>query len=144
MVLAGVLLVAATIDIRWLKNRTRIISKVYVSPTYHGLPPAAVDRARQRHPFAQNDKLRDVTLIGLGRIEAPEDVILDRNDNLYAGSRHGDIMRFFAPDYQAHGGVRPYRRPAARHGLRPPATISTSASAAWGSIASRPSARSRR
>jgi ribose transport system permease protein len=38
--------------------------------------------------------------IGLGRIEAPEDVILDRHDNLYAGSRHGDIMRFFAPDYQ--------------------------------------------
>src|SRR6476646_8070253 len=33
MVLAGVLLVAAAIDIRWLKNRTRIISKVYVSPT---------------------------------------------------------------------------------------------------------------
>ncbi len=62
--------------------------------------------------FAQNDKLRDVTLIGLGRIEAPEDVILDRNDNLYAGSRHGDIMRFLAPDYKemevfAHIGGQP-------------------------------------
>ncbi len=39
MVLAGILLVAAVIDIRWLKNRTRIISKVYVAPTYHRLPP---------------------------------------------------------------------------------------------------------
>src|SRR6476469_6681335 len=111
MVLAGVLLVAATIDIRWLKNRTRIISKVYVSPTYHGLA-AAASTAPGSGPFAQNDKLRDVTLIGLGRIEAPEDVILDRNDNLYAGSRHGDIIRFLAPDYQqmevfAHIGGQP-------------------------------------
>ena len=53
-----------------------------------------------------------MTLIGLGRIEAPEDVILDRNDNLYAGSRHGDIIRFMAPDYQemevfAHIGGQP-------------------------------------
>ena len=48
--------------------------------------------------YAVNNKLRDVTLIGLGRIESPEDVILDRDDNLYAGSRHGDVIRFLAPD----------------------------------------------
>jgi ribose transport system permease protein len=111
MVLAAVLLVAATIDIRWLKNRTRIISKVYVSPTYHALAPAA-STAPGSGAFAQNDKLRDVSLIGLGRIEAPEDVILDRHDNLYAGSRHGDIMRFTPPDYKemevyAHIGGQP-------------------------------------
>src|SRR6202034_3879704 len=99
MVLAAVLLVAAIIDIRWLKNRNRIISKVYVSPTYHGLAPP-ISTAPGSGPFAQNDKLRDVSLICLGRIEAPEDVILDRNDNLYAGSRHGDIMRFLAPHYE--------------------------------------------
>ena len=72
----------------------------------------AIDRAGQRRAFAQNDKLRDVSLIGLGRIEAPEDVILDRHDNLYAGSRHGDIIRFLAPDYKemevfAHIGGQP-------------------------------------
>ena len=112
MALAGILLVAAMIDIRWQKNRTRIISKVYVSPTYHDLPPPPTTEIGKGGPFEQNDKLRDVTLIGLGRIEAPEDVILDRNDNLYAGSRHGDIIRFFAPDYQrmevfAHIGGQP-------------------------------------
>jgi ribose transport system permease protein len=112
MVLAAILLVAATIDIRWLKNRTRIISKVYVSPTYHGLAALPSTEPGKSGAFAQNDKLRDVTLIGLGRIEAPEDVILDRNDHLYAGSRHGDIIRFLAPDYQemevfAHIGGQP-------------------------------------
>jgi ribose transport system permease protein len=112
MVLAGILLVAAVIDIRWLKNRTRIISKVYVAPTYHRLPPPPPTEIGKGGPFEQNDKLRDVLLIGLGRIEAPEDVILDRHDNLYAGSRHGDIMRFFPPDYEkmevyAHIGGQP-------------------------------------
>ena len=112
MALATILLVAAMIDIRWQKNRTRIISKVYVAPTYHALPPPPPTEIGRGGPFEQNDKLRDVTLIGLGRIEAPEDVILDRRDNLYAGSRHGDIIRFLAPDYEkmevfAHIGGQP-------------------------------------
>jgi len=112
MVLAGILLVAAVIDIRWLKNRTRIISKVYVAPTYHRLPAPPPTAIGAGGPFEQNDKLSGVSLIGLGRIEAPEDVILDRNDVLYAGSRHGDIIRFFPPDYEkmevyAHIGGQP-------------------------------------
>jgi ribose transport system permease protein len=112
MVLAAILIVAAAIDVRWLKNRQRIISKVYVSPTYHALPPVLDCSADGSGPYAVNNKLRDVTLIGLGRIEAPEDVILDRHDNLYAGSRHGDVIRFFAPDYErmevfAHIGGQP-------------------------------------
>jgi ribose transport system permease protein len=112
LALATILLTAAMIDIRWQKNRTRIISKVYVSPTYHDLPPPPTTDIGKGGPFEQNDKLRDVELIGLGRIEAPEDVILDRHDNLYAGSRHGDVIRFFPPDYQrmevfAHIGGQP-------------------------------------
>jgi ribose transport system permease protein len=112
MVLAAILILAAVVDIRWLKNRHRIISKVYVSPTYHGMPKPPSTAADSGTPFAVNDKLRDVTEIGVGRIEAPEDVILDREDNLYAGSRHGDVIRFFPPDYErmevyAHIGGQP-------------------------------------
>ncbi|HEX2889382.1 ABC transporter permease [Vineibacter terrae] len=112
MVLAGILIAAAVVDIRWLKNRHRIISKVYVSPTYHALPSCPSTAPDSGTAFAQNDKLRNVDAIGLGRIEAPEDVILDRHDNLYAGSRHGDIIRFFPPDYErmevyAHIGGQP-------------------------------------
>ena len=119
LALAAILLIAAMVDIRWQKNRNRIISKVYVSPTYHELPPPPSTAIGGGGPFEQNDKLQDVTLIGLERIEAPEDVILDSNDNLYAGSRHGDIIRFLAPDYEkmevfAHIGGH-----AARHGVRP-------------------------
>ena len=112
MVLAGILIVAAMIDIRWVKNRYRIISKVYVSPTYHPMPPMPATAPDSGTAFALNDRLRAVSEIGLGRIEAPEDVILDRDDNLYAGSRHGDVIRFFPPDYErmevyAHIGGQP-------------------------------------
>ena len=112
MVLATILLLAAVIDIRWLKNKDRIVNKVYVSPTYHGMPPAPSTAPDSGTPWALNDKLKNVRVIGLGRIEGPEDVILDRDDNLYAGSRHGDIVRFFPPDYErmeifAHIGGTP-------------------------------------
>lgn len=100
MVLASILVLAAVIDVRWLKNRQRIVSKVYVSPTYFALPPSPPCSEEEGGAYAVNNKLRDVTQIGLGQIESPEDVILDREDNLYAGSRHGDVIRFFAPDYQ--------------------------------------------
>jgi ribose transport system permease protein len=112
MVLAGILLLAAVVDIRWLKNRHRIVNKVYVSPTYHAMPPAPSTAPDCGTAWALNDKLRNVKVIGLGRIEGPEDVILDRHDHLYAGSRHGDIIRFFPPDYErmeiyAHIGGTP-------------------------------------
>jgi len=112
MVLAAILLLAAVVDIRWLKNKHRIVNKVYVSPTYHGMPPAPSCDPQSGTQWALNDKLRPALPIGLGRIEGPEDVILDHKDNLYAGSRHGDIIRFLAPDYQemeifAHIGGTP-------------------------------------
>ena len=112
MVLASILLLAAVIDIRWLKNRHRIVNKVYVSPTYHNVPQAPSTAPDCGTVWAVNDRLGAATPIGLGRIEGPEDVILDRDDNLYSGSRHGDIIRFFPPDYQrmevfAHIGGTP-------------------------------------
>ncbi len=52
--------------------------------------------------FAENDRLRDAEPIALNKIEGPEDIILDRQDNLYTVNRNGSIIRFKAPDY----GVR--------------------------------------
>ena len=59
-----------------------------------------------------NDRLGEVEIIGLGKIDGPEDVILDTDDNLYCSARQGDIVRFLAPDYArhevfAHVGGRP-------------------------------------
>ena len=49
-------------------------------------------------PYEMNAALGAAEPIGLGAVDGPEDVILDAEDNLYCGSRDGDIIRFLAPD----------------------------------------------
>ena len=112
MVVGLVLLLAIAIDVRWGKWRQKLRAKVYVSPAYLALPPAPRIDAGSSSPYAMNDRLRDVEIIGLGEVDGPEDVILDDDDNLYCSVRQGEIIRFLAPDYvrrevYAHVGGRP-------------------------------------
>ena len=93
-----VLLAAVAIDVRWLKNRGKLLSRVYVSPTYLALRPAQARPKAPLRPTRSTTSWRDVELIGLGEIEGPEDPILDSQGNLYSGTRHGDIVRFSGPD----------------------------------------------
>jgi ribose transport system permease protein len=111
-ILGVVLLLVVSIDVRWLKNRHKLLSKVYVSPAYFRLGDLPDTDAGSASPYALNDKLKDVSLIGKGEIEGPEDVIFDRDDHLYCPNRHGDIVRFLAPTYEksevfAHIGGHP-------------------------------------
>jgi ribose transport system permease protein len=112
LILGLLLLVAVAVDIRWVKHKDKILAKSYVSPVYRALPPLIDMRLGSGTPYAVNNKLANVELIGLGQIEGPEDVIFDRNDNLYTGERHGAIIRFLAPDHKnwevfAHIGGHP-------------------------------------
>jgi ribose transport system permease protein len=112
LVLGIVLLIAVAIDDRWLKNRNKFLSLVYVSPAYFKMPPRPSTAEGSDSPYALNDKLRDVELIGLGEIDGCEDPILDIHDNLYFGNRQGDIIRYFGPDHKkwevyAHTGGSP-------------------------------------
>jgi len=102
LALGLVMLLAVIIDIKWVKNRYKVLSSVYVSPAWMRLPPCPSTDAESNSPYAVNDKLADVELIGLGQLDGPEDMILDEDDHLYTGTRHGDIVRFFAPDYTRH------------------------------------------
>jgi ribose transport system permease protein len=99
MVLGLMLAVAVTIDIRWLKNRHKVLNEVYVAPVYLKMGETQSAEPGSGTPYALNNELSKTDYIGLGELEGPEDVILDRNDHLYAGTRHGEIVRFFAPDY---------------------------------------------
>jgi len=112
IIMGSILLLAVAIDIKWLKNRHKLLADVYVSPGYNLLPEAPSCAADSGTPYALNDTLRNVEVIGKGEIESPEDVILDRDDNLYCGTRHGDVIRFFGPDHKrwevyAHIGGQP-------------------------------------
>ncbi len=102
IILATILLLAAILDIRWFKNRHKAVQELYVSPALLELPHLPPDATGEGSPYAANDRLKHVETIGLGVVEAPEDVVLDADDNLYCGTRRGEIVRFFAPDYNRH------------------------------------------
>ncbi len=99
MVLGILLAVAVTVDIRWLKNRHKVLHEVYVAPVYLRMGETQSASPGSGTPFELNNRLSEADPIGLGEVEGPEDVILDRDDHLYCGTRHGEIVRFFAPDY---------------------------------------------
>ncbi len=94
MVLGIMLAAAVILDIRWLKNRGKVLHEVYVAPVYHRLA-----EARPGSASTLDNRLAAAEPIGLGELEGPEDVILDEDDHLYCGTRHGEIIRFLAPDY---------------------------------------------
>ena len=100
LALGLILLVGVAVDIRWTKNRHKLMSRVYVSPTYLSLPTCPSTEPGSASPYALNDRLREVDAIGLEELDGPEDMILDSAGNLYTGSRHGDIIRFLAPDHR--------------------------------------------
>jgi len=100
MVLGLLLAVAVTIDIRWLKNRHKVLNEVYVAPVYLRMGQTESAAPGSGTPYELNNRLSEADAIGLGEVEGPEDVILDRDDHLYCGTRHGEIVRYFAPDYK--------------------------------------------
>jgi ribose transport system permease protein len=99
MVLGLTLIFAVFVDVKWVKHRDKLLNKVYMSPALVEMPrPASTDR-NSGSPYALNDKLNGVEILGLGQVEGPEDVVLDSDDNLYCGNRQGDIIRFRPPHY---------------------------------------------
>ena len=112
LVLGMILLAAIGFDVRWVKNRDKILSRVYMSPTYFALPASPPTAAGSASPYAANDRLRDVEVIGLDQVDGPEDVVFDRSGNLYCGDRLGNIMRLDGPSHSkarvfAHIGGHP-------------------------------------
>ncbi|HEX9447490.1 MAG TPA: SMP-30/gluconolactonase/LRE family protein, partial [Dongiaceae bacterium] len=112
MVLGLMLAAAVILDIRWLKNRHKVLNEVYVTPIHHRMGETQSAVPGSGTPYALDNRLAGTEYIGLGELEGPEDVVLDEDDNLYCGTRHGEIIRFFAPDYKrsevfAHTGGFP-------------------------------------
>jgi ribose transport system permease protein len=109
----GIILLAAVgIDVKWTKNRGKVVQKTYVNPARMPLPACPEIGRDSGSPFAQNDRLVHAEAIGLDQVEGPEDVILDRQDRLYGSTRDGNIIRFSGPGFSrrevfAHIGGRP-------------------------------------
>ena len=107
-----ILLIAIGIDVKWAKNRGKVIQKIYVNPAKVPLAPSPSLAPGSGSPFARNDRLIGAEAIGIDQVEGPEDVILDRQDRLYGSTRDGNIIRFSGPRFEhrevfAHIGGRP-------------------------------------
>lgn len=107
-----ILLVAVGFNVKWVKNKGKVLQKVYVTPSWVDFTPPPSIARDSGTPFAENDRLKNAEAIALNKIEGPEDIILDRKDNLYTVNRNGSIIRFLAPDYEV-------REEFARIGGRP-------------------------
>ncbi|TAN09762.1 MAG: ABC transporter permease [Burkholderiaceae bacterium] len=89
-----ILLVAVGVDTKWTKHKQNAIDKSYINPTYRNYGELPDTGMGTGGPFAMNDRLSDAQAIGVGQIEGPEDIILDRAGRLYGVDRRGLIFRF--------------------------------------------------
>ncbi len=101
MVLGLVLLLAVTLDVRWLKRRARGASILPIAPVSVSLPVAPSLATDSASPYAINARLAQAEAIGLGHVEGSADIAFDRSGHLYTGGRQGQILRFLAPDFTA-------------------------------------------
>ena len=93
-----ILIAVLAIDMKYRKERHRILARAYLDPAVMKVDP--VMNMGSLVPESYVKKLDGATLLGVGKVDGPEDVILDRAGNLYCGTRDGRIIRLFAPDYE--------------------------------------------
>ncbi|MDF2366840.1 SMP-30/gluconolactonase/LRE family protein [Sneathiella sp.] len=92
-----ILITILTIDMKYRKERHRMLARAYLDPTTLKVDPVR-DMGKLALEFGST-KLEGASLLGVGEVDGPEDVILDREGNLYCGTRDGRIMKLFAPDH---------------------------------------------
>jgi len=92
-----VLLLVLTFDSGFRRNRHRLLAGTYLNPA--SLAFAQPTQADFFVPRNGETLLAGAELLGEGQIDGPEDVILDRDDNLYCGTRDGRIVKLSAPHY---------------------------------------------
>ena len=71
MVLGLLLAVAVTIDIRWLKNRHKVLNEVYVAPVYLAMGADPIGRARVGHALCAEQPAVDGRCHRAGRAGGP-------------------------------------------------------------------------
>lgn len=109
-VLGLIIIAILGIDVKFRKNRHRLLASTYLDPVVFNTDAVQGMDGLMPHDIAP--KLSGAELIAVGKIDGPEDVALDADDNLYCGTRDGHIMRIAAPDYKdvsvlANTGGRP-------------------------------------
>lgn len=87
--LGVILLFAVGLDVKWVKNLSKAIQKIYVVPTYLEFPKIYdITRPASGTPWEVNSRLEEAEVIGL-----------DRQGRLYCCNRPGYIARFSGENF---------------------------------------------
>jgi ribose transport system permease protein len=97
--LGAVIIAILAIDVRFRKNRHRLLASSYVDPVDFKLDEVRGMTGLMPHETAP--RLRDAEILAAGKLDGPEDVLLDADGNLYCGTRDGCLLRLPPPDYSS-------------------------------------------
>jgi ribose transport system permease protein len=95
--MGAIIIVVLSVDVKFRKNRHRLLASTYLDPVFVKMDK--VEGMAGLMPDETAPKLREAKIVGTGLVDGPEDVILDREGNLYCGNRDGRILRLAAPDH---------------------------------------------
>ena len=92
-----IILVVLAIDVRFRKNRHRLLASTYLDPV--ALEAGKVEGMQGLMPDEIAPRLKEAGIIAAGQIDGPEDVLLDAAGNIFCGSRDGALYKIAAPDH---------------------------------------------
>ena len=109
-VTGSILILVLAVDAAFRRNRHRLLASTFLNPASLTFSPRK--DADKFDPAHAEPVLANAEILAAGQIDGPEDVILDRQDNLYCGTRDGRIVRLQPPRYDraetyARTGGRP-------------------------------------
>lgn len=95
--LGAIIIAILAIDVKFRKNRHRLLASTYLDPVSLKLPDIAGMAGLMPHETAPG--LRGAEILAAGKLDGPEDVLLDAAGNLYCGTRDGALVRLRPPEY---------------------------------------------